>query len=105
MEADPGAVELAFQSSVAEADVVHVGEIAAAVVEPDAGVERVEPVPHEIVAVFVPSSVGILHADVVFARAVGIEAQHLEAVVAIVVVPVVLPVGAAEVARAFAVFQ
>lgn len=90
-------VKQAFHSSFSQADIVHVGVVTSAVVQPDAGVESIVPVPRKGVGIFLPTSAGILNADKVFTRSVGIEAQHLEVVQAVVVVPVVLPVVAAEI--------
>ena len=98
-------VKQAFHSSFSQADIVHVGVVTSAVVQPDAGVESIVPVPRKGVGIFLPTSAGILNADKVFTRSVGIEAQHLEVVQAVVVVPVVLPVVAAEIRCAFTIFQ
>ena len=90
-------VEQAFHSSFSQADIVHVGVVAPAVVQPDAGVESVVPVPRKGVGIFLPTSAGILNADKVFTGSVGIKTQHLKVVQSVVVVPVVLPVVAAEI--------
>jgi len=47
-------VEQAFHSSFSQADIVHVGVVASAVVQPDAGVESIVPVPREGVGIFFP---------------------------------------------------